>query len=473
MSDFDGLMVRARKAIQSERLHRAQALLEEAVLIAPHDRDVHSLLGVVHAKLGKPDRAATAFRRALEIDPDHPTTLQNFAGLLEQQHCIDEATALIEHALTIAPHDEATRRVHKRLLAKADGTYVDPIGGDEEDILGYCPICETPIPADTTRLKCGVCGVSWVPLTSGMVRIEQTLRADEDQLVCASCGSVIEDYRAMHCLRCGRDFLTGSLTTQSLCEAASNSDAAWAGGSEVGRRASRESSGKRTSASVASLALPVPPQAVALFVCLAIVGGLWWHYKSRADVEATAASRAAEQGKLLYDAGRYAEARKAFEEAQTHGAEDAAEKIQSCDQRIVEAQAAHRAAQQQAAAEATAAHEQAQRFLAASGAAQGHPRSGQTRVVRAPMGIAPGYLDRDFYIGIALQAVSVRLKAPRTACFTGGGLPPIGLSIHPDRQVVVSGLVDAQNGFGAMLRTSYLVSMLPDGRVTLVWVGGG
>lgn len=39
--------------------------------------------------------------------------------------------------------------------------------------------------------------------------------------------------------------------------------------------------------------------------------------------------------------------------------------------------------------------------------------------------------------------------------------------------VIVSGDVDAENGFAALLRTTYMVTMKPTGEVTLAFVGGG
>lgn len=222
MSDFDTLMDRAKRAIQQESLPRAQELLEEAALMAPGSRDVHSMLGVVYAKLGEPDLSIAEFRRVLKSDPDHLTTLRNLARVLEQQQRIDEAVGLIEHALVLDPEDAATNRVHKRLRGKIEGTDIPVFGEHADGLLGLCPVCENPIPLDTDRRTCDLCGVSWVPLISGRVRIEETLRVNEDQLVCAHCGSVIENYKAMHCVRCGQDFLTGGLPQAPSVDAAAS-----------------------------------------------------------------------------------------------------------------------------------------------------------------------------------------------------------------------------------------------------------
>jgi hypothetical protein len=58
------------------------------------------------------------------------------------------------------------------------------------------------------------------------------------------------------------------------------------------------------------------------------------------------------------------------------------------------------------------------------------------------------------------QFVTDRLKAPSTAEFSGHEI------INADPQWTVRGAVDAQNGFGAMLRSNYVctVTLTPDGK---------
>jgi len=226
------------------------------------------------------------------------------------------------------------------------------------------------------------------------------------------------------------------------------------------------------------------PKALGLLLCIGLVGGAGWHYKVKTGARAAAANEAMERGNQLYEAGRYTDAKSEFGKAQEYEAERASECIQACDQRIAEVQAK----QQRAADEAEAARKHAEEFFAEgerqrAQEARGETEQRQTQAFEAKSarsarhhkaGIAPGYYDRSFYVELALYAVSLQLKAPRTASFTGGGLPAIGVRIdRSDGQVVVSGEVDAQNGFGAMIRGSYIVAMKPDGTVTLAWVGGG
>lgn len=55
--------------------------------------------------------------------------------------------------------------------------------------------------------------------------------------------------------------------------------------------------------------------------------------------------------------------------------------------------------------------------------------------------------------------VTERLKAPATAKFTDGA----AVSQNTVGAYVVSGEVDAENGFGAMIRTAYSCTVTPDG----------
>jgi rRNA maturation protein Nop10 len=227
---------------------------------------------------------------------------------------------------------------------------------------------------------------------------------------------------------------------------------------------------RRSPATGTSLARAIP-KLIACVVIMGIAGGIWWHHKSEAQARAMAAKQAMEQGKSLFIAARYGDAIASFQKAQELGDPDAERAIQQCRMKIAQIEAA----QQQAAAESEASRARADQFFAQ---AEQQPNETQTKVTSSRQvrstGMAPGYKDRDFYINIAKRAVIEELKAPRTAQFEGGGLRAIGVEIdRRDGHVLVHGEVDAQNGFGAMLRGLYMVTMQPDGRVTFAYVTGG
>jgi Flp pilus assembly protein TadD len=61
--------------------------------------------------MGHADLAAaeTAFRRTLEMAPDHPAALSDLAVLLASQGRRDEAVSLLEHLVEIQPNNRAAR----------------------------------------------------------------------------------------------------------------------------------------------------------------------------------------------------------------------------------------------------------------------------------------------------------------------------------------------------------------------------
>jgi superkiller protein 3 len=64
--------------MSNERLARCQARVEEA----PGSAAAHFNLGLAHTEIGRVDRAAAAYRKALEIDPDLLQAWVNLGGAL-------------------------------------------------------------------------------------------------------------------------------------------------------------------------------------------------------------------------------------------------------------------------------------------------------------------------------------------------------------------------------------------------------
>jgi len=161
----------------------------------------------------------------------------------------------------------------------------------------------------------------------------------------------------------------------------------------------------------------------AVLVALSVAGIRWSGNRRRANAarlateqadDARRAARAADamaRGVDLYELGLYDIAKMEFQHAKEDGAQSASEWIAACDQGLAQ----------------------------------------EARL-----------------IGIAQEAVRERLKAPRTACFTGGGLPEPTVTRLDDGSVHVSGYVDAENSFGALLRKWYWVWLSADGTVVAV-----
>lgn len=69
----------------------------------PSSADGYCLLAVVEEALGKTDEAATAYRKALYLDPEHGEALAHFALLLEKQGETSLAQALRQRARRVGP----------------------------------------------------------------------------------------------------------------------------------------------------------------------------------------------------------------------------------------------------------------------------------------------------------------------------------------------------------------------------------
>jgi len=102
-----------------ERLRRAKATLEQALLLAPDDSDILAAKGEMLRQLprilgGDSEKAERLFRRALEHDPNHLASRLFLAKLLVE-HDRSSAAAEVAHAVELAeqhgtPEDQAVAR---------------------------------------------------------------------------------------------------------------------------------------------------------------------------------------------------------------------------------------------------------------------------------------------------------------------------------------------------------------------------
>ncbi|MEW6684508.1 MAG: tetratricopeptide repeat protein [Nitrospirota bacterium] len=83
--------------------HDDRALWEETVRNAPEYPVAHVNLGSAYLKEGEYDRAETAFRRALSLDPKHKTAHYNVGLLALRQGRYQEGRASLQQALALDP----------------------------------------------------------------------------------------------------------------------------------------------------------------------------------------------------------------------------------------------------------------------------------------------------------------------------------------------------------------------------------
>lgn len=107
--DLRLLLFRTRALLFAGKVDEAVRSAEETAAAAPESLEALYLLGAVRMGRRELDRAETAFRRALAIEPDYPPALSDLAVLLASQGRRREATELLEHLVEIQPENRAAR----------------------------------------------------------------------------------------------------------------------------------------------------------------------------------------------------------------------------------------------------------------------------------------------------------------------------------------------------------------------------
>jgi protein O-GlcNAc transferase len=109
----------------STRLDKAQAALEAALKLSPHDAHIYSNLGIVFTLRAEPQRALANFRRAIELSPNASVAWSNLLFLIQHMPEFTAAEIYAEHqrfgeyfesrikrvALPCKPTREANRRL--------------------------------------------------------------------------------------------------------------------------------------------------------------------------------------------------------------------------------------------------------------------------------------------------------------------------------------------------------------------------
>ncbi|GAA4691650.1 tetratricopeptide repeat protein [Nocardioides nanhaiensis] len=101
--------VYAQVAIDARSMGRdARAAAQRAVQLAPTEADAHFVMGLVAHRLSDDQTAVAAYRRALQIDPQHATALHNLT-MLESGLRLGRSAQGLGAALRLAPDDELMR----------------------------------------------------------------------------------------------------------------------------------------------------------------------------------------------------------------------------------------------------------------------------------------------------------------------------------------------------------------------------
>jgi Flp pilus assembly protein TadD/peroxiredoxin len=79
-------------------------------------------LGIISAREGRTDEAVGYFQRALQLDPDNVTALDNLANAYRQEKRWDDAKSVLRHALQLSPDDPEANYSMGMVFAQLDDT---------------------------------------------------------------------------------------------------------------------------------------------------------------------------------------------------------------------------------------------------------------------------------------------------------------------------------------------------------------
>lgn len=100
---------RALLSLRRPRVRDAYAAALRAVELAPHSPDAHNLVGLCLDALGNPEAARTAFRNALELDPQHTLAHNNLAASELDRGRLGRAAGMLRTAVGNDPQEKRVR----------------------------------------------------------------------------------------------------------------------------------------------------------------------------------------------------------------------------------------------------------------------------------------------------------------------------------------------------------------------------
>jgi tetratricopeptide (TPR) repeat protein len=134
--------VRALVHAETADYEQAHAMARQAAELAPHEADVHVILGLSLAGMGRDDEARAAYQEALRLDPESARALNNLAAVDINSARLGRAARNVAAGLRLAPNEETLQqnldmvvlRLSRRLLLLV--------------VLGLLPIALVPAAAD-------------------------------------------------------------------------------------------------------------------------------------------------------------------------------------------------------------------------------------------------------------------------------------------------------------------------------------
>lgn len=85
--------------LRENQLTEAFKNAKKAVLVDPRSSNAHFVLGLVQQRLGQPEAAEAAYRKAISLDPRNPVALNAYGSFLCENQRFDEADGYFRRAL--------------------------------------------------------------------------------------------------------------------------------------------------------------------------------------------------------------------------------------------------------------------------------------------------------------------------------------------------------------------------------------
>jgi tetratricopeptide (TPR) repeat protein len=115
-NDLDVRMHLIQLLTFGRRTSEAAPYIEEVGRMNSKDARVYYTLGTIHATAGNYEKAAEAYRKSLEIEPNNPTAFLGFASIYAKKGNIEEAIKAYEKVLELKPDSPNIMKLYADLL---------------------------------------------------------------------------------------------------------------------------------------------------------------------------------------------------------------------------------------------------------------------------------------------------------------------------------------------------------------------
>lgn len=100
----------AMALLHDEKYEEGVKLLQKVIQGSHNNSAPYINIAIAYGKLGKDDKAEESLKKALEINPNHPVALNEYALLLRRQGRFDEARELYEKLVSLYPEFMPARK---------------------------------------------------------------------------------------------------------------------------------------------------------------------------------------------------------------------------------------------------------------------------------------------------------------------------------------------------------------------------